>query len=242
VGIGKSPASGFKLDVDGHVRGTIFTSTTEDVAPFQVSSLVRVDNLNASLLDGHDAGKFMRTNEDTSTTGTLTGTRLISSIATGTAPLTVTSTTKVENLNADLLDGLDSAAFMRADGATTTTGALTATQLISTVATGTAPLAVASTTLVPNLNVALFNGQSAAYYLSYANLTGVPAATAQVNADWNATSGAAQILNKPTIPTSFNGANYNVNDAWLREQGDNAHVRMYGNTRQMAFRTDGTTM
>jgi len=67
VGIGKSPASGFKLDVDGHVRGTIFTSTTEDVAPFQVSSLVRVDNLNASLLDGLGKGAFMRTDEDTST-------------------------------------------------------------------------------------------------------------------------------------------------------------------------------
>jgi hypothetical protein len=39
--------------------------------------------------------------------GTVTGTRLISNVATGTAPLTVTSTTKVTNLNADLLDGLD---------------------------------------------------------------------------------------------------------------------------------------
>lgn len=29
----------------------------------------------------------------------------------------------------------------------------------------------------------------------------IPAAFSQVNADWNATSGAGQILNKPTIPT-----------------------------------------
>lgn len=41
--------------------------------------------------------------------GTVTGTRLISNIAQGTAPLTVTSTTLVTNLNADLLDGLNSA-------------------------------------------------------------------------------------------------------------------------------------
>jgi len=41
--------------------------------------------------------------------GTITGTRLISNVATGTAPLTVTSTTLVTNLNADLLDGLNSA-------------------------------------------------------------------------------------------------------------------------------------
>jgi hypothetical protein len=38
-----------------------------------------------------------------------------------------------------------------------------------------------------------------------------------------------------------NGLNYNVNNAWLRENGDNAHFRQYGNTRQMVFRTDGTT-
>ena len=40
--------------------------------------------------------------------GTVTGTQLISNIATGTAPLAVTSTTLVTNLNADLLDGLNS--------------------------------------------------------------------------------------------------------------------------------------
>ncbi len=34
---------------------------------------------------------------------------------------------------------------------------------------------------------------------------------------------------------------YDVNDAWLRENGDNAHFKAYGGSRQMAFRTDGTT-
>jgi hypothetical protein len=34
---------------------------------------------------------------------------------------------------------------------------------------------------------------------------------------------------------------YNVNDSWLRDNGDNANVKLYGNSRQMAFRTDGTT-
>ncbi|MEO6761462.1 MAG: FG-GAP-like repeat-containing protein, partial [Candidatus Saccharimonadales bacterium] len=46
-----------------------------------------------------------------SSNNTITGTQLISTIADGTAPLVVTSTTKVTNLNADLLDGLDSTAF-----------------------------------------------------------------------------------------------------------------------------------
>jgi hypothetical protein len=38
---------------------------------------------------------------------TITASRLISNIATGTAPISVTSTTKIDNLNADLLDGYD---------------------------------------------------------------------------------------------------------------------------------------
>lgn len=53
---------------------------------------------------------------DISTTGTLTGTRFISNVATGTAPFTVSSTTLVTNLNADLLDGYSTAT---ANGAST---------------------------------------------------------------------------------------------------------------------------
>jgi len=43
------------------------------------------------------------------TAGNITASFLVSNIATGTAPLTVASTTKVTNLNADLLDGYDTA-------------------------------------------------------------------------------------------------------------------------------------
>lgn len=46
---------------------------------------------------------------DSTFPGTIQGTRLISTIATGTAPLTVSSTTKVTNLNADLLDDMSAA-------------------------------------------------------------------------------------------------------------------------------------
>lgn len=41
--------------------------------------------------------------------------------------------------------------------------------------------------------------------------------------------------------TSGHNHTYNVNDAWLRDNGDNAHVKLYGNSRQMVFRTDGTS-
>ena len=42
----------------------------------------------------------------------ITGTQLISTIATGTSPLKVTSTTVVTNLNSDLLDGLHETSFL----------------------------------------------------------------------------------------------------------------------------------
>ena len=45
-------------------------------------------------------------NNNLDVTGTVRGTQFISDVAQGTAPFVVTSTTKVNNLNADLLDGL----------------------------------------------------------------------------------------------------------------------------------------
>lgn len=46
-------------------------------------------------------------------------------------------------------------------------GNLTAPALVSIIATGTAPLQVASTTIVPNLNVQYLNGQAGTYYARY---------------------------------------------------------------------------
>jgi hypothetical protein len=55
------------------------------------------------------------------TRGATTGIQLASTLATGTSPFSVTSTTKVANLNADLLDGFDSSAFGDATAANQTT-------------------------------------------------------------------------------------------------------------------------
>ena len=70
-------------------------------------------------------------------TGTVQGTQLISTIATGTAPLTVTSTTLVPNLNADMLDNLNAVDFVRAQGsvAQTVTGPKTFSDHITMEAT-----------------------------------------------------------------------------------------------------------
>lgn len=54
--------------------------------------------------------------------GVVHGSQLVSTVSTGTAPLTVASTTKVTNLNADSLDGIDSASFAQLDQNNTFTG------------------------------------------------------------------------------------------------------------------------
>ena len=58
-------------------------------------------------------------------TGEVRGSVLRSDVGTGTAPLIVGSTTKVSNLNVDLLDGLSSGSFVRSDADDTMTGNLT---------------------------------------------------------------------------------------------------------------------
>lgn len=54
--------------------------------------------------------------------GNFSASKFTSTIPTGTAPLTVASTTKVANLNADLLDGLDSTDLVTKAGTETMTG------------------------------------------------------------------------------------------------------------------------
>lgn len=46
-----------------------------------------------------------------------------------------------------------------------------------------------------------------------------------------------------TLGAAASGHNhtYDVNNAWLRYASDASNVKLYGNTRQMVFRTDGTT-
>lgn len=101
---------------------------------------------------------------------TVTASQLASTIAIGTAPMTVTSTTLVTNLNADMIDGYHSSDIvgtgdLKADGSVPLTanwdvGAfkITASQFASGVAVGTTPFVVTSTTVVDNLNVDQVDG------------------------------------------------------------------------------------
>jgi hypothetical protein len=84
--------------------------------------------------------------------GISTDGQIVSAVATGTAPLIVASTTKVTNLNADLVDGYNF------NQALQTTDSPSFNRLTSTVATGTAPFTVTSTTAVANLNADMVDG------------------------------------------------------------------------------------
>jgi len=90
---------------------------------------------------------------------------LESDVATGTAPLTIASTTVVANLNVSALGGKAETAFLLVDGSRALTAdwdagsfGLRAQTLESDVATGTAPLTIASTTVNSNLNADMLDG------------------------------------------------------------------------------------
>jgi hypothetical protein len=84
--------------------------------PLQVNRTVKVDRLNADLLDGIDSTAFARlgmTNTGARTTlSNPDGVPLRLTSKPGAAPLQVGSPVKVANLNADLLDGKDSSDFV----------------------------------------------------------------------------------------------------------------------------------
>ena len=67
--------------------------------------------------------------------------------------------------------GVDGVGNVTASGAVTSTGNMSGNQLISRIATGTAPLQVTSTTLVPNLNASLLKGGSVSAFALGQRLT-----------------------------------------------------------------------
>ncbi len=85
----------------------------------------------------------------------------------------------VANLDADKLDGIEATGFVKANGTVALTanwdaGAyeIRAQTLEADVSTGTAPLTIASTTKVANLNADKLDDQEGSYYLAAGNVTG----------------------------------------------------------------------
>jgi hypothetical protein len=80
-----------------------------------------------------------------------------------------------------------------------------ADQFISTVASGTAPFVVTSTTVVTNLNADLLDGQDGSHYLDWTNFTSLPDPLVSVNLTGNVTgSGNYTWTNlSGNVPISF---------------------------------------
>lgn len=131
-------------------------------------------------------------------------TQLISTVVTGTAPLVVSSTTKVTNLNADTLDGLDSTAFQPIDATLTSIAAVAGVQ-------GDLLYADASDTWTR-----LAKNASSTRYLSNTGTSNNPA-WAQVNVT-NGITGAVPIANGGTGQTTATAA-FNALDP-LTTKGD----------------------
>lgn len=178
-------ASGSSLSVSGQLTSTVATGT----APLVVSSTTRVSNLNVAT-----AG----TADTVTTNANLTG--VITSVgnATSIASQTGTGTKFVVDTSPTLVTPVI--------GAATGTSLSVSGQLTSTIATGTAPLVVSSTTRVANLNVATAGNSDTV--TTNANLTG------PITSVGNATSIASQtgtgntfVMNtSPTLVTPVLGA------------------------------------
>ncbi len=119
----------------------------------------------AMVVGGQTGPTFVRSGSDVNVgvTGNVTVSKqLISTVITGTAPLVVASTTAVANLNSSLLLGGTWAIPGTIGSTTPNTGAFTTIaasgQITSTLANGTAPFVVASSTVVANLNSSLLLG------------------------------------------------------------------------------------
>lgn len=137
-----------------------------DAGDFAAASHSHADYLNkngtVALTAAWDAGSYEITAE-----------KFKSDVATGTAPLTVASTTVVTNLNADTVDGIGEPDIVRVDGSHALTGdwdaggyEIRSNTFESDVATGTAPFTIASTTVCTNLNADLLDGKHSTSYLS----------------------------------------------------------------------------
>ena len=157
--------------------------TASGVAPFTVNRTTLVTNLNAQYLNGQLDTYYAAASSLSSylplAGGTLTGGLTVSTqlsvlgaTATDILRLYVTGSTiwklgvtdasgSALNISADF----GSFTINKSTGTVTTPGAF-----VSTVVTGTAPLTVASTTLVTNLNAQYLNGQLGGYYQNAGNL------------------------------------------------------------------------
>ena len=103
--------------------------TTGSSALYDIGASPSVGSGDADTLKGYspDATDTVDTVVLRDSSGNIQANVFESTVATGTAPLTVASTTQVSNLNAESVNGIDETQFLRSDTADSVDGALTFT-------------------------------------------------------------------------------------------------------------------
>jgi len=110
-------ASGTGITIPNGRSATVYSNATNvvqgfDYFPAVVAGAVTNNGLTSGRVTyAGTAGLLQDSSSFTFNGSTLSSPQFTSTVATGTAPMVVSSTTKVSNLNADLLDGLSSDAF-----------------------------------------------------------------------------------------------------------------------------------
>ncbi|MBJ6360887.1 right-handed parallel beta-helix repeat-containing protein [Paenibacillus sp. GCM10012307] len=158
--------SGKTVIANSFFQAVQYISTTTSVAPLQVASTLKVDKLHADMLDGAhaDTGATASTIAMRGTDSSLRASIFNSTVASGTSPITVVSSTVVTNLNADMVDGFHAAQGVSTPNTLATrnaSGDLHANSFASSANTGVQPIYVNSTTLVTNLNADMVDGYHA---------------------------------------------------------------------------------
>jgi len=220
--------SGFALPASAIPNGSISDAQVSSLSTRKITGLDAALNGKqpagsyAALVHQHSLSDITQSSASSGQVPTWNGTAWVPSTPPTAAVLSVANKTGTVILTANDISGLGTAATQNstafdASGAATTAQAYavqranhTGTQPASTI-TGLAPIATSGAytdlTGKPTLATVATSG-------AYTDLTGKPTIpAAQVNSDWNAASGLAQILNKPTIPAA------QVNSDWDASTG-----------------------
>jgi hypothetical protein len=100
-----------------NASGSVGIGTLAPTAKLEVNGTAKFDGL-VTFASGQTFPGGTVTGSQTVQGSVTTSNQLVSTVATGTAPIAVTSTTLVPNLNADTLDGLHASAFLPVTGGT----------------------------------------------------------------------------------------------------------------------------